>query len=155
MVAAVFLCVVPQACCWWKQFWTPVATAKRQFGMCLGSVGSGLAGCQTHRWPESQSLFILWLSCSAHSQAPSLSPLPPLSPSLADEDISSCKQDKRAGLKTQQSLRRICHSVVVECLVGCKYAAEEEAKTAKALNKWAHLSRTMPFYCFYYNACWY
>lgn len=45
---------------------------KRQLGMCLGSVGSGLALCQTHRWPESQSLFFLWLSCSAHSQAPSL-----------------------------------------------------------------------------------
>lgn len=46
---------------------------KRQLGMCLGSVGSGLAGRQTHRWPESQSLFFLWLSCSAHSQALSLS----------------------------------------------------------------------------------
>lgn len=46
---------------------------KRQLGMCLGSVGSGLALCQTHRWPESQSLFFLWLSCSTHSQAPSLS----------------------------------------------------------------------------------
>lgn len=59
---------------------------KRQLGMCLGSVGSGLAFCQTHRWPESQSLFFLWLSCSTHSQAPSLSfsfssgPLPSLTP---------------------------------------------------------------------------
>lgn len=43
---------------------------KRQLGMCLGSVGSGLAQRQTHRWLESQSLFFLWLSCSAHSQAP-------------------------------------------------------------------------------------
>lgn len=24
-VAAVFLCVVPQACCLWKQFWTTIA----------------------------------------------------------------------------------------------------------------------------------
>lgn len=46
---------------------------ERQLGMCLGSVGSGLAHFQTHRWPKSQSLFFLWLSCSAHSQAPSLS----------------------------------------------------------------------------------
>lgn len=72
---------------------------KRQLGMCLGSVGSGLDHCQTHRWPESQSLFFLLLSCSAHSRALSLSlsfsfsstPALP-SPSLADEDISSCKQ---------------------------------------------------------------
>lgn len=45
---------------------------KRQLGMCLDSVGSGLALCQTHRWPESQSLFFLWLSCSVRSQTPSL-----------------------------------------------------------------------------------
>lgn len=44
---------------------------KKQLGMCLGSVGSGLAGRQTHRWLESQSLFFLWLSCSVPSQAPS------------------------------------------------------------------------------------
>lgn len=45
---------------------------KRQLGMCLDSVGSGLAFCQTHRWPESQSLFFLWLSCSVRSHTPSL-----------------------------------------------------------------------------------
>lgn len=65
---------------------------KRQLGMCKGSVGSGLAWSQTHRWPKSQSLFFHWLSCSAHSQAPSLSFSFSPSPPLADEDISSCKQ---------------------------------------------------------------
>lgn len=45
---------------------------KKQLGMCLGSVGSGLAGRQTRRWLESQSLFSLRLSCSVPSQAPSL-----------------------------------------------------------------------------------
>lgn len=55
---------------------------KRQLGMCLRSVGSGLARFHIHRWPKSLSLFFLWLSCSAHSQAPSLSsPLPPPLPS--------------------------------------------------------------------------
>ena len=31
---------------------------KRQLGMCLGSVGSGLACRQSHRWLESQSHFL-------------------------------------------------------------------------------------------------
>lgn len=97
---------------------------KRQLGMCLSSVGSGLAVGQTHRWPESQSLFFLWLSCSDRSQAsPSLSlsfsfssRRPPSLP-LADEDISSCKQrTKEQGLETRQSHGRICHSAVMECL---------------------------------------
>lgn len=29
-------------------------------------------------------------------------------------------------------------------IIGCKYAAKEALKTAMALNKWAHLSSTMP-----------
>lgn len=29
-------------------------------------------------------------------------------------------------------------------MIGCKYAVEEALKTAMALNKWAHLSITMP-----------
>lgn len=29
-------------------------------------------------------------------------------------------------------------------MIGCKYAAEEALKTATALNKWAHLTSTMP-----------
>lgn len=84
---------------------------KRQLGMCLGSVGSGLARCQTHRWPESQSLFFLRLSCSAHSQAPSLSfsfsSKPPPPPSLADEDISSCKQRTCRVEDTTQSQKNM------------------------------------------------
>lgn len=92
---------------------------ERQLGMCPGSVGSGLARCQTPRWPESQSLFFLWLSCSAHSQTPSLSLflslLPPPLPSQM-KTFPLVNRGKRVGLKTQQGLRRICHSVVLECL---------------------------------------
>lgn len=54
---------------------------KRQLGMCLGSVGSGLVHCQTHRWPESQSLSLAILFRSLTSSLSfslSLShPLPP------------------------------------------------------------------------------
>lgn len=96
---------------------------KRQLGMCLGSVGSGLAVGQTHRWPESQSLsFSGYLVPIAHKPPPlslsfSFSSRRPPSLPLADEDISSCKQrTKEQGLETRQSHRRICHSVVVECL---------------------------------------
>lgn len=91
---------------------------KRQFGMCLGSVGSGLARCQTRRWPKSHLLWSsLWLSCSGHSQSAPfftflLSPLRPSPPPVSDEAISSRKQQmKQWGLK-RDSHRRICHSVL-------------------------------------------
>lgn len=44
---------------------------ERQLGP--GSVGSGLARCQTHRWPESQSLFFLLFCSLTSSLPPSLS----------------------------------------------------------------------------------
>lgn len=119
---------------------------KRQLGMCLGSVGSGLARFQTHRWPESQSLFFLWLSCSAHSQAPSLSlsPLPPPLP-LQMKTFPLVNRGRKSRVEdTTESQKNMSLCGRGMLMTGCKYAAEEALKTATALNKWAHLSSTMP-----------
>lgn len=76
---------------------------ERQLGMCLGSVGSGLAFCQTHRWPESQSLFFLWLSCSVRSQAPSLafSSTPPSPSQMKTFPLVNRGRKNRAGDTTE------------------------------------------------------
>lgn len=124
---------------------------KRQLGICLGSVGSGLACCQAYRWPESQSLFFLWLSCSTHSQAPSLSfsfsstPHPPPPFPLQIKTFPLVNRGRKSRVEdtteSQKNMSLCGHGMLI---IGCKYAAEEALKTATTLNKWAYLSSTMP-----------
>ena len=134
---------------------------KRQLGMCLGSVGSGLARCQTHRWPESQSLVFRWLSCSAHSQAP------PLSFSFSSTTHTPTPHQPSSQMKTFPLVNRgrkgqgWGHDRFSEEYVtqwswnayGCEYAVEEALKTAAWLNKWAYLSITMPLLFCHHTAC--
>lgn len=128
---------------------------ERQLGMCPGSVGSGLARCQTHRWPESQSLFFL-LFCSLTNSLPlflSFSSAP--SPSLADEDISSCKQRPKSRVEDATGSRKnmsLCGPGMF--MMGCKYATEEALKTATTLKQMGSFYLEQCLYCFYCNACW-
>ena len=108
---------------------------KRQLGMCLGSVGSGLACCQTHRWQESQSLFLSLaiLLCSLTSPPPQMKTFP-----LVNRGLKRRVEDTT---ESQKNMSLCGHG---KLMIGCEYAVEEALKTATALNKWAHLSFTVP-----------
>ena len=123
---------------------------KRQLGMCLGSVGSGLACCQAYRWPESQSLFFSFSGCLVpltHKLPLFLSPPPYPHPPFPSQIktfplVNRGRKSRVEDMTDSQKNISLCgHGMLI---IGCKYAAEEALNTATTLNKWAHLSSTMP-----------